>query len=203
MLSSISPLGERARNSRWAVVAAAYLLSSAVAGTLMGALLGAAGSLLPAPLRGSSITLAVLACVCLAGLVLDLRAGGHAVPSWRRQVDEGWIGAYRGWVTGTGFGFQLGLGIVTIVTSTTTYAVLVLEVLSGRWWSGALIGLCFGLVRALPLLLVRRIQTPEALHRLFRRLDVWARPMDRVAEATLALTALALLLTAVGAAPWT
>ena len=87
----------------------------------------------------------------LVGLALDLRFGGLALPSWRRQVDEAWIGRYRGWVVGVGFGAQLGFGLVTIITSSTTYAVVVLAVLSGPRGRGALLGGAFGLVRAVPL----------------------------------------------------
>lgn len=193
MLSSISPLGERARQSRWPVVASAYVISSLLAGTLLGLLLGALGSLVPDDLRGWAPVLLVLALAFAVGGIVDLRADGHAVPSWQRQVDEGWIGAYRGWVTGTGFGAQLGLGVVTIVTSTTTYGVLALELLSGRWWSGALIGGTFGLVRALPLLLVRHADTPAALHELFRALARRAAPVARLAAATMLVVGAALV----------
>lgn len=197
MLSSISPLGERARGARWSVVTTAYILSSLLAGALVGLLLGGLGSLLPDSLLVHPVVLLTLAALLVLGAVLDTRAGGHAVPSWHRQVDEGWIGTYRGWVTGTGFGFQLGLGVVTIITSTTTYAVLLLELLTGSWWAGALVGATFGLVRALPLLLVRGVQTPQALHDTFRRLTTWAAPVATLARAVLllagaALTAIAL-----------
>ena len=70
-----------------------------------------------------------------------------------------WIGRYRGWVVGLGYGAQLGFGLVTIITSSTTYAVVVLAVLSGTPWAGALIGAIFGLVRALPLVLIARGST--------------------------------------------
>ncbi len=74
----------------------------------------------------------VAALLLVVGLVLDLRLGGLSLPSWHRQVDEAWIGRYRGWVVGVGFGAQLGFGVVTIVTSSTTYAVVVLGLLFGN-----------------------------------------------------------------------
>ena len=104
--------------------------------------------------RWSPAGFVLAALLLLVGLALDLRLGGLSLPSWRRQVDEAWIGRYRGWVVGVGFGAQLGFGVVTIITSSTTYAVVVLAVLSGTPWAGALIGGAFGLVRALPLVLM-------------------------------------------------
>lgn len=187
MLSSISPLGERARASRWWLTTTVYVLASTLAGAALGTLLGAVGSLAPDDWRGSPFALVGAAVVVLAGLALDLRVGGLTLPSWRRQVDERWLGTYRGWVTGIGFGAQLGLGLVTIITSSTTYAVLVLELLSGRWWAGALIGGTFGLVRALPLLLTATVRGPAQLHSLFRGVERWARPADALARVSLAV----------------
>src|SRR6476659_2053382 len=122
MLSSISPLGERARNSRWWLTTAAYLLGSMAGGLAMGALAALLGSLVPETVRSSPWALALVAALFVVGIVLDARSGGHGVPSWRRQVDVRWLDEYRGWVMGLGFGAQLGFGLVTIITSTTTYA---------------------------------------------------------------------------------
>src|SRR5579885_2956006 len=114
MLSSISPLGERARNSRWWVTTTAYLMGSLAGGLALGGLAALAGPALPLAVRTSRWSLAVVALLCFAGLVLDPR-GTASVPSWRRQVDERWLTAYRGWVYGLGFGAQLGFGLVTII----------------------------------------------------------------------------------------
>lgn len=70
-------------------------------------------------------------------IAYDLDDARRGLPSWRRQVDEAWLGLYHGWVTGVGFGYQLGLGVVTISTSATTYAVLLLAVLAGGPGTGA------------------------------------------------------------------
>lgn len=196
MLSSISPLGERSRGMSFTRTAVAYVIGSVVAAGAFGALLGALGSLVPDAVRSSAPVLGVLAILLVVGLVLDIRSGGHGVPSWRRQVDREWIGRYRGWVTGLGFGLQLGLGFVTIITSTTTYAVFAAELLTGRWWAGGLIGVVFGLVRALPLVLARRVDSPRRLHEVFADLERWARPADRLARASVIAAA---LVTATGA----
>ena len=108
MLSSISPLGERSRGTSFTRTAVAYVVGSTLSAMAAGSVLGGIGSLVPDEIRGSAPVLAALAAMFVVGLVLDVRSGGHGVPSWRRQVDREWIGRYRGWVTGLGFGLQLG-----------------------------------------------------------------------------------------------
>ena len=198
MLSSISPLGERARGSRWWLTTAAYLLGSLAGGLVLGLLAALLGSLVPASVRGSSWGLATAAALVVVGLVLDLRLRGGAVPSWRRQVDVAWLDAYRGWVMGVGFGAQLGFGLVTIVTSATTYAAVLLAALGGHLGVGLAVGGTFGLVRALPSLLMRRVTDRDALHRVFQRVEHAAKPARIAARVALAGTAAALALAAAG-----
>lgn len=120
------------------------------------------------------------------------------MPSWRRQVDERWLTAYRGWVYGLGFGVQLGFGLVTIITSTSTYAVVLLAALSGQVGAGLAIGGTFGLVRALPSLLMVRVQDREQLHTVFDRIERWAGSMRVVARLALGVAAVVLGVAAVG-----
>jgi hypothetical protein len=196
MLTSISPLGERARASRWWLTTTAYVLSSTLGGTAAGVVAALLGSLVPEAVRSSPATLVLVAVLLLVGLALDLGAGGARLPSWRRQVDEAWLGRYRGWVVGTGFGAQLGVGVVTIVTSSTTYAVLLLCALSGSVTVGAVVGGLFGLVRALPLVLMARVDTRERLWAVLRRIEHAAPIADRVARLALAVGAAALTVAA-------
>src|SRR3954451_22535702 len=171
MLTSISPLGERARGNRWPVTAAVYVVASTLAGLGIGALLGALGSLF-------DVSPLVAAGVCAVAAVADLT---HRLPTVHRQVDEDWLSQYRGWVYGAGYGAQLGLGVVTIVTSAATYAALGLCLLVGNTAAGALVGATFGLVRALPLLLLRDATTPD-------RLRAVAVRIERLASATRTVT---------------
>src|SRR5213080_2807837 len=106
MLTSITPLGERGRGSRWAATIVALALGSALAGAAGGLAAGA------------------------AGVALDLGIGGDPLPGPRRQVNEQWLGAYRGWVYGIGFGLQLGLGVATIVSASAVYATFAAAALS-------------------------------------------------------------------------
>ncbi|MFZ4516987.1 MAG: sulfite exporter TauE/SafE family protein, partial [Microthrixaceae bacterium] len=160
MLSSITPLGERGKGNRWWLTVTAYLLGSVVGGAALGLLAGTVG-LAVARVLPDGATLWVLAAGCLLAAVWDL--GGRRPPSWRRQVDEQWLHAFRGWVYGFGFGVQLGFGLVTIVTSAATYAAVLSMVLTGSPVAGALVGAVFGLARGLPVLAARRVVDTDSL----------------------------------------
>ncbi|TPG17142.1 sulfite exporter TauE/SafE family protein [Pedococcus bigeumensis] len=197
MLSSISPLGERARNSRWWLTATAYLLGSLAGGLAMGGLAALLGSSLPDSVRTSRWTLVVVAGLLLVGLAFDLR-GPQSLPSWRRQVDVDWLTRYRGWVYGGGFGVQLGFGLVTIITSATTYAVVLLAALTGHLAAGLAVGATFGVVRALPSLLLARVDDRDSLHRVFIRVEQWTNPAAVIAKVALGGAAAILLAAAIG-----
>ncbi|WP_426563056.1 hypothetical protein ACPPVT_19080 [Angustibacter sp. McL0619] len=189
MLSSISPLGERARRARWGLTVTAYLVGSLVGGAVVGVLAASLGTLLPSSWWGSPLAAGLVALAVLTGLLLDVRSGGHGPPSWRRQVDEAWLTRYRGWVYGLGFGLQLGAGVLTIVTSSTVYAVLLLAVWSATPAVGLVLGAVFGLARALPILALHGVRSPGDLHVFFKRLDRWRRPVDRLSRGALVVTA--------------
>jgi hypothetical protein len=169
MLSSISPLGERARGNRWGVTAGAYLVGSVAGGLAIGAALGSLGMLLgPLP---TSARLGLAAGVAIVGAGADLAHSWLRLPTVHRQVDERWLGQYRGWVYGMGFGAQLGTGVVTVVTSAATYVVWGLALLSGSALGGAAIGATFGFFRAVPIWTVRGVATPAPLRQRHLRLQ--------------------------------
>lgn len=192
MLSSINPLGERARRQRFWVTVGWYVAGSLLGGIAIGSLSGAAGSLLPS---GTWRAIAAVA-VCVIGAALDF--AGTQPPSIHRQVDENWLTRYRGWVYGLGFGFQLGLGVVTIVTTASVYTTIALALLSGSAVWGAVIGAVFGVARAVAIVLVIHADTPDSLRAVMRRLQ------DRVSAARLlavgaqAVAAVAAVLVLVG-----
>ena len=187
MLASITPLGERGRQSHWSVTVAAFALGAAVAATVAGALLGALGMLLPGGFTGHARTV-VLALALVAAFAADLSA--RAVPGPRRQVDERWLDRYRGWVYGLGFGAQLGLGIVTVVTSAATYVVLLCALASGDPVAGAAIMGLYGVLRGLTPLLAAGVRTPQHLMALHARLRGADAATARAGAAVLAVAGL-------------
>jgi hypothetical protein len=184
MLASINPLGERARNQRYGITITAYLLGSTLAGAGLGALLGLVGSPIAAPTR----SLGIVASVAIVGVVLDAHVLPFRIPGPRRQVNENWLVAYRGWVYGSGFGIQLGLAFLTIVTASATWVAFACALLAGTPAAGALIGATFGLARGLPILAAARVRDPGSLRELMRRLE---RARPRVTVATAAVQAAA------------
>jgi len=190
MLASINPLGERARNTRWGRTVGWYIAGSTAGGLLIGAVAGGLGAALTAVASPSTALLGGAAVlVCAVGLALDLHVGGLRVPTVHRQVNQDWLARYRGWVYGGGFGFQLGLGVVTIVTTATIYVALALGVLAGSLLAGLAIGATFGLVRALPILAVRRVQNPAQLRDIVGRVQGWSRAASLAVLLCLALVA--------------
>lgn len=154
MMASINPLGERARGNRWWRTAWAFSAGCVLGGWALGAAAGAIGTVLAAlaPPPTNVLLLIATALVLSAGMA---ELGDWPVPSVRRQVDELWIGRYRGWVYGAGFGVQLGAGLATTVTSAAVYATVGLASVLGAAgepaWAQATGGV-FGLARAVPVL---------------------------------------------------
>jgi hypothetical protein len=196
MMGSITPLGQRARGSRFWPTATAYVAASAFAGLSVGVALGLVGLPLAHVLSWRA-RIAILAAGALAGLAADLRLGGFRLPTVHRQVNEEWMVRYRGPVYGAGFGFQLGLGFVTIVTTSAIYATLLAELLVGDVAAAALIGLTFGAARALPILAVAGVREPRQLGRVQVVLARWGTPVRRAVlwgESALAVAAAAMVL---------
>lgn len=190
MLSSIHPLGERARHNRWGLTVAAHAAGSWLGAVVVFGVAGLVGAVVDVP-GWAAVPAAV------AAVVLEVRAllRGARIPGPRRQVNEDWLNRYRGWVYGAGFGVQLGAAVLTIVTSAAVYLALALTVLAGssRWWAGVVVGSVYGIVRALPLLGARRVRGAEDLAAVHQRLRRRARPVQ--VASTIALAALAGALT--------
>ncbi len=169
MLTSITPLGERGRGQRWWLTASWLTFGHLLGGLVLGLGLAGVGVALHAAVGdlGTVAEVRVIAAAMLAAALFDL-AGGR-LPG-RRQVDERWLGTYRGWVYGVGFGFQLGLGFVTVVNT----ALFVAFVVGGALVGGPAaigLGVVYGAVRALLAIANARVRSVEQLKRLHRRLD--------------------------------
>lgn len=171
MLSTITPIGERGRNHRYASTAAWFVLGA----VLGGATLGAGAALLAVGVDAADLSgearvglAAMLAAVTVAS---DLQLGGFRLPSHTRQVNESWLDQYRSWVYGGGFGWQIGVGLATYVTTAAVYLMLALAALTASPVAAFAVATGFGLVRGLAVLLGRNLTTPERLMALHRRLE--------------------------------
>lgn len=178
MLSTITPIGEQARGARFATSATWFVVGGVVGGaTLGGALALVALGIGALHLTGGTIgTVAALAA--LAAAVSDSRITGRQIPIHRRQVNEVWLDRFRPWVYGAGFGWQIGSGVVTYIMTSAVYLIAVLAVMTGNPWTALGVGVLFGAVRGLAVLLGRGITTPARLasfHRRFAQLE----PMSR------------------------
>ena len=173
MLESITPLGERGRGSRWGVTVGFFVFGSVAAGALLGAALGAIGSVSSAAIGPTDRRLVVLAGLAALGSLWDVGAVPFTLPGIHRQVNEQWLFDFRGWYYGLGFGFQLGLGVVTIVTTAAIYLSLVTALLSGSVLGGMAVGSAFGLARSATILGAARVDSPVRLAELGRWLERW------------------------------
>ncbi len=176
MLSTITPLGERAKGHAYPATAAWFVLGS----TIGGATLGALTALLAGGVRSlqASPTALGTAALCAAVVAAGSDAGvfGVRVPIHRRQVNERWLDQYRPWVYAGGFGWQIGTGLFTYITTAAVYLMIVLAALTAGPVTAFVLATCFGLLRGLAVLLTRHLTTPAALltfHRRFAAAGPW------------------------------
>jgi hypothetical protein len=174
MLSSIHPLGERARHNKWGLTVGSFTVAATLAGAAVGAGLGWIGSVLFATVDPAALIIGTALLALAAGL-LDLARVQPPGPN--RQVNETWIGHYRGWVYGGAFGAELGIGLVTFVVTWGVFATYAAELLSTSPWRGAVVGGVFGFGRSLALLLAGWIDRPSRLGVFHQRMADLGRPV--------------------------
>jgi hypothetical protein len=197
MLSTITPMGERARRYSYAGTARWFVLGAVLGGATLG--LGAAGlaalvGLLELDPRAALAAGGVLA---LVGAASDGRVGGFRLPGHTRQVNEVWLDRYRSWVYGAGFGWQIGVGFATFIVTAAVHLLVALVALTGEPLVAFLVCTAFGLLRGLAVLLSRTATTAERLQALHRRFDELSAPSWRLTiAAQLAIAAVALAATA-------
>jgi hypothetical protein len=200
MLSTITPVTERAKRHRYGCTCAWFIAGAIVGGLALGGVMAGLAVLVaavgPTPIAAGSAAL----IATLVVLVSDTGIAGMRLPVHFRQVNERWLDAYRPWVYGTGFGFQIGTGVATYITTATVYLMMVLGALTGRPGFALVLGAGFGFTRGLAVTLTRKVTTPAALvafHQRFVALRPWA---DRLVVGSVAVTSVALAV-AVGPVP--
>jgi hypothetical protein len=192
MLSSMTPLAERARGHRFGATVAWYV-AGAIAG---GATIGAAAAGLAAVVDAAGVPAAGLAAaVGLAALACaahDVELGGFRLPRHSRQVDDRWFTAYRRWVYASGFGWLIGTGLATYITTACVYLTVAAAVATGDPLAAFAVCTWFGAVRGLSILAAAPLRELPAVQSLHARLDRWSAPSIAItASAQVALAAAA------------
>lgn len=186
MLSSMTPLSERARGNRFWVTATLYLFGSIAGGLSVGVVLAVIAVAVGAFEMSATMTAAVVAVAALVTGAADLRVGPD-LPRHRRQVNEDWFSGYRRWVYAVGFGWQIGNGVATYTTTAALYAVAVAAVAGGDPIFALVIGLAFGTIRGLAIAPAVPLTSLDAVRAIHARLDRWAEP-SRVITGVLQVT---------------
>jgi hypothetical protein len=194
MLTSLNPMAERSRGYRFATSAGWYVAGALAGGATLG--LGCAlGAVGVAGIGWSASTRIVLAAgLALIGFASDARLFGRSLPDHPRQVNERWLRTYRRWLYASGFGAQIGFGFATYIMTAAVYVVAGLAVLTASPLAALLIGLSFGAVRGLSILVAADLNTSDRLLRRAERLDAsaaWSQRALTVSQALVAITLLA------------
>jgi hypothetical protein len=196
MLSTITPIGERGRNNRYATSAAWFVAGAVLGGATLGSGAAALAAVVGALDLSGDVRIAVAAVLAAVTIASDLALAGFRLPSHTRQVNEGWLGQYRSWVYAGGFGWQIGVGLATYVTTAAVYLMLALAALTASPVAAFSIVTGFGLVRGLAVLLGRHLTTPARMLALHRRLE----ELLPAAQRAIVLVQAAVLAVAAGAA---
>jgi hypothetical protein len=191
MLSSLNPVGEASRGYRFAASAGWYVAGSVAGGAILGAACAVPALGYRSVHADARLTWMLAGVAALIVLAADLGVAGFRLPVNPRQVDVGWLTAYRRWVYAGGFGLQIGLGFVTYIMTGAVYLTAVLAALTASPGAALLVGLTFGLVRGLCVLFAAPARTPERLRILMYR--IVARDRASLAVAWLASAAVAVV----------
>lgn len=189
VLTSLNPVSERGRGHRFWVTACWYVAGAVAGGAALGCVSAAAalgyGRLgLPVTLTWVLVLLAAVTAVAA-----DSPRVPFALPVHPRQVNERWLVDYRRWIYAAGFGAQIGAGFATYIMTAGVYLAAAVAVLTGEPAEALTIGLVFGTVRGLGILLTAPVRTPMALRSLAGQLDRLGPASLTAAAATSALVA--------------
>ena len=192
MLSTITPVAERAKGHRYVATCVWFVVGATLGGLALGGL-AALGALLVGYAAPATVATACAGlAVAVVALVSDTGLAGVRVPVHYRQVNERWLDAYRPWVYGVGFGFQIGTGLATYITTAAVYLFAVLGALTGDPWVALALGAGFGLVRGVAVTLTRRVTSPQELLEFHRRFAAGLPWAQRAVVASVAAVAVVL-----------
>ena len=197
MLSTITPLAEQGRGHRFRSTASWFVIGAVVGGLTLGLAMAALAAVIATFGLAPATLLALATAALLVTAGSDSRLLGHQLPNHPRQVNERWLDQYRSWVYGAGFGWQIGVGLAPYIMTAAVYALIVLGALTASPPTALALGVTFGLVRGLAILLGLSITSPASLVAFHRRFDAWREPVRRGTVVVQAVAA-----TIAGAVTW-
>ena len=179
MLSQLTPVGEASRGYRYRTTATWFVLGAVVGGATIGAVMAAFAAAVSGIGVSSTALLGIAAGCALLGAVVDSGVLGFMPPFFKRQVNEYWLGKYRAWVYGSGFGWQIGAGVTTYIMTAAVFVTIGFGALTAGPVAALLLGVGFGFVRGLAVLLTARSRSTAELFALHRRFDALGEPVRR------------------------
>jgi hypothetical protein len=177
MLSQITPIAETARGNRFGRTAAWFVAGGVAGGCTLGAAMAAGAAIARAAELTTAGALAAIAAGAIVTAALDARVFRIAPPFLRRQVNEDWLANYRSWVYAGGFGWQIGVGVSTYIMTAAVFLVMGVGVVGASPPGALALGVFFGLLRGLAVLLGAPLRTSAALLEFHRRFDAAAEPV--------------------------
>jgi len=196
MLSQLTPVGEASRGYRYRTTASWFVVGAIVGGAMLGGVMALLAAGIGAIDLSATTALAIAAGLAVVSAAVDAGVFGFAPPFFLRQVNEDWLGRYRAWVYGSGFGWQVGSGVTTYIMTAAVFLTIAMGALTAGPAAAIALGVLFGLVRGLAVLLTARLRTTAELFELHRRFDALAEPVRRA----VIVVQLAVAVVAIGAA---
>jgi hypothetical protein len=177
MLSQITPVAEAARGNRFGRTAAWFVVGGVAGGVTLGLLMAAGAAIARAANVTTTIALVIVAVAALVTAAVDARVFRIGPPFLRRQVNEDWLANYRPWVYAGGFGWQIGVGVSTYIMTAAVFLLVGAGVVGASPAAAMALGVFFGFLRGLAVLLGAPLRTTAALLAFHRRFDAWAEPV--------------------------
>lgn len=200
MISSITPMSERARGHRFAVTGTWFTIGSVLGGVTTGAATALGAWLLALTGVGVTVRIALFTAAALVTVSSDLHLFGRSLPIHARQVNETWLRRFRAWAYAGGFGWQIGTGFATYVMTAGVYLTVVAGVASADPRIALGLGVVFGTTRGLLVFVAAGASDHTRLQQLHARIE---RSADASLDAAIGAQVLGLgLLAVTGSAPW-
>jgi hypothetical protein len=148
VIDTIGPIGHTGGRRTTIAACLAFLPGAIAGGLLTFGSLAALGDLLHG--AGGRASYLVAAAIALLAAVLEVR-GTRIVPQIRRQLPEHWRRVMPMPVAAALYGVLLGIGFTTFVLSFGVWALAGVSLAVGDPSLGLLVGTCFGIGRAIPI----------------------------------------------------